>query len=141
VPYNMATGTSQVIAPHKTVYAGTLKETHFSVFLERSREEMMAAHAQFGALFVPAERERTERRDRTGTHAHARTRTHARTLTVISGNRYSVRSIVGHTAPVLDVQLVDPVMKALSCSASGEVSRSLRSHTHPYVLTRSNAVR
>lgn len=102
MPYNCATGTSQAIAPHYTVHAATLKETHFSVFFERDREQMMKNHARFVGLFAPAERERTERRDRTG-------------------SRYTVRSISGHTSPVLDVQLVDPVMKALSCSASGEV--------------------
>lgn len=102
MPYNCATGTSQVIAPHYTAHAATLKETHLSVFLERDREQMMKNHARFVGLFAPAERERTERRDRTG-------------------SRYTVRSISGHTSPVLDVQLVDPVMKALSCSASGEI--------------------
>jgi hypothetical protein len=110
MPYNFAAGTSQAIAPHYTVHTATLKETHLSVFLERDKELMMKNHAQFISLFAPAERERTERRDRTG-------------------SRYNVRSISGHTSAVLDVQLVDPVMKALSCSASGEVRALLSKPT------------
>jgi len=101
MPYSYACGTSQVLTPHFTVYASTPKETHFSVYLEKERSRMMENHQKFISLFTPPERERTERRDRTG-------------------SRYNVRSFDGHTAPVLDLQLVDPTMKLLSCSAVGE---------------------
>ncbi len=66
MPYRSALGTSQTIAPHFTVYASTPKETHFSVLLERERKQMMENHQNFSALFVPPERERTDRRDRAG---------------------------------------------------------------------------
>ncbi len=65
-PFPGAAGTSQYIGPYCTVYSPTMSKTYFSVFVDKNPDILKKRFEQFSSLFTPAERPRTERRDRTG---------------------------------------------------------------------------
>jgi WD40 repeat protein len=66
------------------------------------RIKLTKGYETFSQLWVPPERERTAKKDRTG-------------------NRYAVRSFNGHKSSILDLCFVDPLMKIATASADRTV--------------------
>ncbi|KAL6072598.1 hypothetical protein QOT17_005419 [Balamuthia mandrillaris] len=108
IPFPLGQGTSQVIGPSFTVRAPEMSQTHFSVILpKRTREEEGQEDQEnriygFRYCLTPPERERTERKDRTG-------------------SRYTVSYCSGHSSAIYDFAFVDPMMKVLTASADGSL--------------------
>src|SRR6185312_1936251 len=76
---------SLVITPYKTIYSPSFGPYHFSVFLDKDNSNLFKGN--------PSPRERTEKRDR-------------------SGNRYSVRSLLGHQGAVSAADFYDKMIVA-----------------------------